>query len=124
MAAHEFMNYKNWVVCGTVSRQEKYAYRILNALRDGGYHAVGFHPLPEVEPSAYHDFDALPQVPDVLDLVIRPELGIDVVRSAHAAGVRRVMAQPGARSDEIRSYCRDHGMDYVEACALVELNKL
>ncbi len=124
MAAHEFMEYKNWVVCGTVSRQDKYAFRILKALQAAGYEAVGYHPIPEVEPDAYHDFDSIPVRPEVLDLVIRPELGINVVKSAYNSGIRRVMVQPGARSEEIRQWCRDKGMEYAEECALVELNKL
>lgn len=124
MAAHEFMNYRNWVVCGTVSREEKFASRILHALRDNGFQAVGFHPIPAVEPEAYHHFEDLPTTPEVLDLVIRPELGLDVVKAAHRAGINRVMIQPGARSEEIRQWCRDNGMEYFEGCALVELTKM
>lgn len=124
MAAHEFMKYKNWVVCGTVSRQDKYAYRILHALKDKGFTVEGYHPIPEVDPGAYHAFKKLPFVPDVLDLVISPSLGLDVVKAAHEAGIHRVMAQPGARSEEIEKWCKDNGMQYVEACALIEINKM
>ena len=124
MAAHEFMKFKNWVVCGTISRPDKYAYRILTALKKQGYNAEGYHPIPEVDPAAYHDFKDLPVVRDVLDLVISPTLGLDVVKAAYGAGIKRVMAQPGARSEAIQQWCTDHKMEYVEACALVELNNL
>ncbi len=122
MTAHEFMNYKNWVVAGNVQDESKYAYRILHTLRENGFHAEGYHPNPDKGPGIYHDLKELPFKPDVLDLVIHPALGIQVVKDAYAAGITRVMAQPGARTEEIEKFCLDNGMEYVEKCALVEMD--
>lgn len=122
MAAHEFMQYKNWVVAGNVQDESKFAHEILHTLRAKGFNAEGYHPNPDKGPGIYHDFKALPFKPDVLDLVIHPALGIQVVKDAYDAGIMRVMAQPGARTEEIETWCRDHGMEYVEKCALVEMD--
>lgn len=123
MAMHEFLNYQNWVVCGRVLDESKYAYTILQALRSNGYNAEGYHPNNDIGPGVYHDFQTLPFQPEVLDLVIRPALGLQVVAAAYEAGIRRVMAQPGARSEAIAAWCQEHGMEYVEGCVLVELER-
>lgn len=40
----EFMTYKNWIVVGDVKSERKYAYKILNELKDKKYTAYGVHP--------------------------------------------------------------------------------
>ncbi len=124
MAAHEFMDYSNWVVCGNVTQEDKYAYKILHALKTNGYEAVGFHPKAEPGSGVYYDLKEIPFAIDVLDLVVNPVAGLEIVKAAQAAGVTRVLAQPGARSPEIREYCAANGMDYLESCVLVELGKM
>lgn len=122
MAAHEFMHYKNWVVAGNVQDDSKFAHEILYTLRASGFNAEGYHPNTDKGPGVYHNFKDLPFKPDVLDLVIHPALGLQVVKDAYAAGIMRVMAQPGARTEEIEKWCSDHGMEYTEKCALVEID--
>lgn len=123
MAAHEFLNHKNWVVCGDVTNEKKFAYIILHTLRDNGYQAQGYHPRAREGTGVYSDLKELPFVPDVLDLVVSPGTGLEVVKAAHEAGITRVMAQPGARSAQIRQYCEDNGLEYAEECVLVEMKK-
>lgn len=124
MTAHEFMNHQNWVVCGNVTQEDKYAYKILHALKKNGYEAVGYHPKAEDGTEVYNDLTAVPFQADVLDLVVNPVAGLAIVKQAHDAGITRVLAQPGARSPEIEDFCRENGMDYLESCVLVELQKM
>ena len=123
MAAHEFMNHKNWVVCGNVTNEEKYAYKILQALQQNDYLAVGYHPKAEEGSGVYHHLTEIPFTIDVLDLVVNPAAGLEIVQEAQKIGIPRVLAQPGARSEEIRAYCATHDMEYLESCVLVELQK-
>ncbi len=123
MASHEFMDHKNWLVCGNVTNEEKYAYKILNALKKNGYQVGGYHPKAEEGDGVYNDLSSVPFAVDVLDLVVNPATGLEILREAHKMGVTRVLAQPGARSEEIRAYCEDHGLEYLESCVLVELGK-
>ena len=55
-----------------------------------------------------------------IDLVVNPRIGIEVARSAKALGISAILAQPGAESPEIAALCEANGIDYVEACVLVE----
>lgn len=120
--SENLMEYKVWVVAGDVKNESKFAYRILKALKAAGYKAYGYHPSSK-DPEVYNDFKLLPEKPDVLDLVINPIKGLSVVKMAREAGIMKVMAQPGARSEEIEEFCKENGMVYVESCALVELGR-
>ncbi len=120
--AGNLLDHKVWVVAGDVKNETKYAYTIVNALKASGYTVYGYHPNSQ-DPEVYRDFSVLPQTPGVLDLVINPVKGLEVVKAARAAGIMNVMAQPGARSEEIRAFCETNGMVYVESCVLVELSR-
>ena len=123
MAAHEFMNYKNWLFCGNVTDEEKYAYKILQALKKNDYKVAGYHPKAQASEGVYNDLNHLPFQIEVLDLVVNPKAGLEILREAHKKGITRVMAQPGARSQEIKEYCEKHNLEYLESCVLVELRK-
>ncbi|MFL0195088.1 CoA-binding protein [Clostridium sp. WILCCON 0269] len=123
MKSPEFLNYKNWVVAGSVSDDKKYAYRILNSLKHKGFNAVGMNPK-SLDGGVYKSLGEVPFNVDVLDLCINPRVGIDVVKEASNLGVDKILIQPGAESDEILSFCNDNGINFVEGCALIELSKL
>ena len=124
MDASELLKYKNWVVAGDVHNQTKYAGRIYNKLIKRGYNVAGMHPLDEKE-DVYNSFSELNDQDgkfEVLNLVVNPRRGIEIVKDAHEYGIKMIMAQPGARSHEIREICENNGIEYVEGCTLVELS--
>lgn len=124
MEAKDFLKYKNWVVAGDVLNEMKYAGRIYQKLNRRGYHVAGFHPKEE-NPSVFNSFQELEEEDvkyEVLNLVINPTRGLEIVKEAEAYGIKMVLAQPGARSYEIQDFCVKHGMEYVEGCTLVELS--
>jgi len=126
MDASEMMNFKNWVVAGDVTNEMKYAGRIYKKLKRRDYNVVGFHPLDENEEvlNTFAEVTNGETKFDVLNLVVNPERGLQIVKEAHDYGIRMVLAQPGARSEAIREYCKNQGMEYVEGCTLVELSLL
>lgn len=124
MDANELMEYKNWVVAGDVHNETKYAGRIYKKLNRRGYNVVGMHPLDSREDvyNSFADLKNREEKFEVLNLVVNPARGLQIVQEAYDYGIRLVMAQPGARSHEIRDFCEKNGMDYVEGCTLVELS--
>lgn len=125
MKAKDFLKYQNWIVAGDVLNETKYAGRIYNALQEASYLVKGLHPKEENK-AVIRSFQELSETEDVfqvLNLVINPMRGIDIVKEAHAYGIKKVLAQPGARSFEIQDFCVTHGMEYVEGCTLVELRR-
>lgn len=122
MAASEFLNYKNWVVVGSVANNKKYAFRILNSLKDNGFNVVGVNPR-STEGGAYKSLEEVPFVIDVLDLCINPISGVNIVKEASRLGIDKILIQPGAESDEILNLCNNNEINSVEGCALVELSR-
>lgn len=124
----EFLAKKRIAVVGASDRREKWGWKILHYLRERGHDAVAVNPgLSAIDGQPcwkrLEDIPApAPGSPPVdgIDLVVNPRIGIDVARSAKALGIPTIFAQPGAESPEIEAYCRENGIDYVEACVLVE----
>ena len=120
MKASEFLNYMNWVVVGDVLNSEKYAHKILKALEDHGYKVSGVNPKV-TNGKAHNSLEEVPYDIEILDLCINPKAGIEIVKKAKEAGIKNILIQPGAESEEILSYCRDNDINAVQGCALVEL---
>ncbi len=122
MVASEFLNYKNWVVAGNVANNKKYAFKILNSLKDNEFNVAGVNPK-SFEGGAYKSLAEVPFSINVLDLCINPAIGIHVVKEASKLGIDKILIQPGAESDEILSFCNNNRINFVEGCALVELSR-
>ena len=117
----EFVSQRTWAIVGASNDPSKYGNRVYRTLRDAGYSVFPVNPNEdEIEGArAYPAVGDLPVVPDVVDLVVPPKIGVDVVRQCHEAGVRRVWFQPGAESEEAIEYCRQQNIDVVwDHCAM------
>lgn len=123
MEAKELMKYKNWAVAGDVLNSSKYAYKILKRLTEAGYNVRGVNPKDD-QGAVYKNLKEIPFEVEVLDLCIHPSKGIDIVKQAKGLGIKNVLIQPGAESEDILSFCRENEITAIEGCALVELSRL
>ncbi len=123
MEAREFMKFKNWVVAGDVMNEQKYAYKIVKALKSNGFEVERLHPKEDHE-SVHNSILEIDHNIDVLDLCINPKSGINIVKEAKEKGIDKILIQPGAESNEILDFCRENNMTAVEGCALVEVRNL
>ena len=114
MTYRELLEKKTFAVAGDTLNPDKYAYRIKKALIDRGYtvYAVG---------KEAKSLDDIPSF-DVLDLCINPVKGLELIQSAHNA-IPYVLIQPGAGSDEIRSYLTSHSIPFDDGCVLKALGE-
>jgi uncharacterized protein len=125
MRAQDFLDYKSWAVAGDVLNTSKYASKILNSLKSAGYNVVGVNPRAsqgDVYKGLKEAVNNANNV-EVLDLCINSKSGIEIVKEAKELGIKYVLIQPGAESDEILNYCTDNGITAIEGCALVELSR-
>ena len=122
LKASEFLDYKNWVVVGDVLNHLKYAYKILNSLKESGYNAVGLNPSVKNE-EAYNNLNDIPYKIEILNLCINPNKGIKILQEANELKIDKILIQPGAESPEILNFCRENGIQAIEGCTLVELRK-
>lgn len=122
MDIKELIKVKNWVVIGDVSNESKYAYKILNKFKENGYTVSGVHPKGGEE--IYKTLKEVPYNIDAIDLCINSKLGLEYMKEANELGIRNVLIQPGAESEEILLYCKENGINAIENCALVQLRSL
>jgi len=122
MKASDFLDYKDWVVVGDVLNHLKYAYKILNSLKEAGFNVVGLNPSVKNE-EAYNSLGDIPYKIEVLNLCINPIKGIKILQEAHELKIDKVLIQPGAESSDILNFCRENGIQAIEGCTLVELRK-
>jgi uncharacterized protein len=123
-----FLAKKRIAVVGASDRREKWGNKIVRFLVQRGHEVVPVNPgLETVEGlKCYARLEDIPRsdagTPPVegIDLVVNPRIGIDVAHSAAELKIPIIFAQPGAESPEIAEFCNENGVDYVEACVLVE----
>ena len=122
LKANEFLKYKNWVVVGDVLNHLKYAYKILNSLKEAGFNVVGLNPSVKNE-EAYKRLSDIPYKIEILNLCINPQKGIKILQEANELKIDKILIQPGAESLEILNFCKVNGIQAIEGCTLVELRK-
>jgi uncharacterized protein len=118
----EFVNQRVWAVVGATTNTAKYGHTVFTVLRASGYIVYPVNPRhAEVEGvRCYPTVAALPERPGVVDLVVPPAVGLDIVRQCAAAGIERVWFQPGAESPQAVALARELGLKVVQhACAMV-----
>jgi predicted CoA-binding protein len=122
-AVETFPKLRCWAVVGVSDDRSKYGNKIFLSLRDAGYRVYAINPkLTEVEGApCYASVRELPEVPDVVDMVVPPKVGEQVVSDCIAAGVKRIWFQPGSESPEAIQKAQQAGLEVVhDACILIQ----
>lgn len=122
MNIEDFRNKKIWAVVGSVSNNQKYAYRIYHFLKNKGYEVYGVDPSgQDVDgEKTYKMLSELPLKPEAVDMVINPIKGIEFVKEANKLGIDHIWFQPGAESDELIKLSREFAMELVfNDCVMV-----
>jgi len=124
----EFLERDNvFAVVGVSRDPEKYGYKVYMDLKGAGYKVYPVNPKTEkvLGDKCYHSLKDLPEKPDVVDIVVPPNVAKKVVGECRDLGVRRVWLQPGSESEESIEACRQAGIDVLYGvCIMVErLNK-
>jgi predicted CoA-binding protein len=118
----DFVGRRVWAVVGASQDRRKFGNRVYRSLRDAGYTVYPVNPKGgELEGAKiYPNLAALPELPEVIDLVVPPAVTEKVVEDAHRLGLDRIWMQPGAESETAIQYCQEHAMEVIyDACAMV-----
>jgi len=118
----EFLAQPALALVGMSRSGKKFGNFVYRALKSKGYHVYPIHPhvasIGAVR--CYSDFAALPEHVENLLVVVPPAQAVIAVRSAAAAGFRRVWLQQGSESAEVLEACRDIGLDAISGeCILM-----
>lgn len=118
-----FPKYRIWAVVGVSSDRNKFGNKIYRDLREAGYQVYGIHPkLTEIEgDTCYSSLEVLPVRPDVVDIVVPPQIATNIVEDCIRLGIKRIWFQPGSESEEALEKARNSGISVVsDACILIQ----
>ncbi len=111
---------KTWAVVGARAQPDKYGFKIVRRLKSLGYTVYPVNPkIAQVDGlTCYPSLESLPQVPDVVDLVISPKSGMDTLKAAAGLGIRLIWAQPGTHDEAFLTLARSLDLCVLEDCVL------
>ena len=108
-------------VVGATDNPAKYGSVIYRDLKRKGYRVLAVNPGRDTVDGdpAYATVADLPIAPDIIDLVVPANIGIEVVRQALDIGYDRIWVQPGAESPELLTLLQQEGAEYLaDACIM------
>ncbi|MCS7103914.1 MAG: CoA-binding protein [Candidatus Korarchaeum sp.] len=123
MVVASFLNKDNVVaVVGVSKSPEKWGYRLYKFFK--GYYRRTYPINPGADEidgdRVYPNLSSLPELPDVVNLVVPPAVAREVVKEAISLGVRRVWFQPGSEDEEAIRLCQEAGVEVVWGACLME----
>ncbi len=124
----EFLAAPAFAVVGASNHMEKYGAQVFACYLEHGRMAYPIHPREKYVQGrpAYRSLRQLPQMVESVSVVTHPEISLEIVEEAGAAGVKRLWFQPGAENAAVLDRARDLGIDVIAGgpCVLVELGAL
>ena len=119
-----FLDRKNmFAVVGASRDSKKYGHQVYRDLRNAGYRVYPVNPnVNEVlGDKCYPSLEALPVKPDVVDVVVPPNVTGAVVETCKKLGIKKIWMQPGSESEAAINFCRENGMDAIYGvCVMIE----
>lgn len=109
-------------VVGATDSPGKYGGIIYRDLKRLGYKVVAVNPhRTHVDGDECHpNLAALPERPDIIDVVVPARIGLDVAREAKSLGYENVWLQPGAESPALVAYLEDQRVPFIaDSCIMV-----
>ena len=121
---NDTLEMKNWAVVGATNKEDKYGYKIVKKLDEHNYNVYPINPsLDEIDGiKVYDKLSEIEDNIDVVDIVVNPQIGKHVMKEVNKLGIKYVWLQPGTRSDEIRDYAEENGIEIVESCIYATLS--
>lgn len=111
------------LVMGASDKPDRYSNMALRLLVEKGYEAVPVHPrLSKIDGlPVFNKLDDVGGTVDTVTMYVGPDAQADMIAPLLALRPARIIANPGAECDAMRSAAAERGIDYVEACTLVML---
>jgi len=116
---------KTWAVVGASQHKKNFGYKIYKTLKRFEYEVYPVNPGCETidGDKVYSRVGDLPLVPECIDMVVKPEIGIKLLDSFKKAGIKYIWFQPGTIDEAIIKKSEEMGFEAVtEGCVMAELN--
>lgn len=120
----EFLEKSNvFAVVGASRDPSKYGHKIYRDLRTAGYKVYPVNPNANeiLGDKCYPSIESLPELPQVVDLVVPPKVTNQIVKVCKKLGIKKVWMQPGSESETALNFCKENSIEVVYGvCVMVE----
>ncbi len=119
----EMLNKGNWAVVGASDKHHTYGYKLYEKLKNYEYNTYPVNPNCDSvdEDPTYPSLTDIDGEVDVVNFVVNPSIGIEVLKECIELGIENIWLQPGTRSEEIHNLAKKNDINVVNSCVLVEL---
>jgi predicted CoA-binding protein len=110
-------------VVGVSSDSDKYGNKVFFNLLDKNFDVMAVHPDGGSVSGyrRYRKLSELPRTPDVVVLVVKPEVGLKIVEECAQIGIKKLWMQPGSESQEAIELCKKKNIEVVSSdCIMVK----
>lgn len=120
----EFLNKNNVIaIVGASRNPEKYGYKVYKDLKEAEYKVYPVNPNASeiLGDKCYPNLESLPVKPDVVNIVVPPNITEKIVKECKKLNIKKVWMQTGAESEEAIKFCNENGIDVVYGvCIMIE----
>jgi hypothetical protein len=124
---NEFLDKKNvFAVVGVSKEPEKYGNKIYFDLKNAGFVVYPINPNASKisNDKCYSNLRNLPQTPDVVDIVVPPNITENIVKECKDLDIKMVWMQPGSESEKAIRFCKDNDIKILHGiCVMIERRK-
>jgi len=109
-------------VVGATDNLNKYGAVIYRDLKAKGYRVLPVNPTRDTVDgdTAYADLAALPEEPDIVNIVVPPQRTLRVLDKAEELGIENIWVQPGAEDQAVMERLESGPFQYLaNACIMV-----
>lgn len=109
-------------VVGATDDPHKYGSVVYRDLKRKGFKVFPVNPKRETVDGdpAYDSLVDLPEPPTIVNVVVPPDVTLQVLQAARHLGLKNVWVQPGAESPEVMTYLQENDFNYLaNACIMV-----
>ena len=110
-------------IVGATDDPFKFGGKIYRDLKRKGYQVLPVNPTRQTVDGdpAFATLADLPRSPDIIDVVVPPDIGISIAEQANELGYKRIWYQPGSESSTIVDYLDENEFEYLAGpCIMVQ----
>jgi len=116
---------KIWAVIGANNDPDKFGNKIYKRLKAEGYTVFPVNPMYDNVDGdkCYPNLAALPEKPEVLDMVVSPKRGMAFIEEAAQLGIENIWLQPGTYDTELLASIKGKHLTAIQGCVLAALGQ-
>lgn len=108
-----------WAVVGDVTNEAKPASQVVRRLEEAGRRVIKVSPYDKTG-QCYGKLEDVSEKVEVVNLIISPKIGMDVLTAMKKQGIRYVFMQPGADAEVVVRQAESLGLVLQRGCVLIQ----